>query len=114
MKKILVIGSANADLVIHSKKLPALGETVIGGGFSVGAGGKGLNQAVAAKRMGAEVSFLCAIGDDENGKKSIAAARENGINAYFKIKKGKATPFAFILTDKNGENLVGQSFPLVC
>jgi ribokinase len=84
------------------------GETLVADSVFEEIGGKGINQAVAAKRMGAEVSFLCAIGDDANGEKSIAAVKENGINAHFKIKKGKTTPFAVILTDKHGENRVTE------
>lgn len=84
------------------------GETLVANSVFEEIGGKGINQAVAAKRMGAEVSFLAAIGDDKNGKKCMDAAKETGINATFKTKPGKATPFAFILTDKNGENRVTE------
>ena len=68
MGKILVIGSANADMVVRSPKMPALGETVIGSGSSVGAGGKGLNQAVAVKKLGGDVRFVGALGKDANGE----------------------------------------------
>jgi ribokinase len=84
------------------------GETLIADSMFEEIGGKGINQAIAAKRMGAEVSFLAAIGDDENGKKCIEVAKENNINAHIQIKHGKVTPFAFILTDKNGENRVTE------
>ena len=67
-QKILVIGSANADLVIRCPRMPRLGETVVGEGFSVGAGGKGLNQAVAAKKLGGDVTFVCSLGRDVNAQ----------------------------------------------
>ena len=65
---ILVIGSANADMVISTDKTPLLGETVMGRDFSVNAGGKGLNQAVAISKLGGNVSFLGLVGNDQNGK----------------------------------------------
>ena len=108
MVKISVIGICGNSIFMYADHFHENGETLVADSVFEEIGGKGVNQAVAAKRMGAEVSFLCAIGDDANGEKSIAAAKENGINAHFKIKKGKATPFAFILTDKNGENRVTE------
>lgn len=108
MVKISVIGICGNSVFMYADHFHENGETLVADSVFEEIGGKGVNQAVAAKRMGAEVSFLCAIGDDANGEKSIAAAKENGINAHFKIKKGKATPFAFILTDKNGENRVTE------
>ena len=108
MPKISVIGICGNSVFMYADHFHENGETLVADSVFEEIGGKGINQAVAAKRMGAEVSFLCAIGDDANGEKSIATAKENGINAHFKIKKGKATPFAFILTDKNGENRVTE------
>ena len=69
-KKILVIGSSNTDMTIKGEKLPAPGETIIGGTFHMGPGGKGANQAVAAQRLGGDVTFICKVGRDifgENG-----------------------------------------------
>lgn len=56
--KIIVVGSANVDLVIHSAKMPKLGETLVGSKFQTNAGGKGLNQAVAIAKLGGDVSFF--------------------------------------------------------
>ncbi len=106
MPKISVIGICGNSVFMYADHFHQKGETLVADSIFEEIGGKGINQAVAAKRMGAEVTFLCAIGDDENGRKSIQAAKEEGINAFFKIKHGKATPLAFILTDKNGENRV--------
>ena len=105
MKKILVIGSANADLVIHSKKLPALGETVIGGGFSVGAGGKGLNQAVAAKKLGGDVSFFAMLGSDSNGKMLKDRLEHFGIDFVGRETEGAPTGCA-VITVVNGDNSI--------
>ena len=67
-EKIIVIGSMNADLVIHSPKMPQIGETLTGSNFQINAGGKGLNQAVAIAKLGGDVSFLGAVGEDANGE----------------------------------------------
>lgn len=108
MSKISVIGICGNSVFMYADHFHENGETLIADSVYEEVGGKGINQAVAARRMGAEVSFLAAIGDDENGKKCIDAARENGICAHFKTKYGKVTPFAFILTDKQGENRVTE------
>lgn len=67
-KRVLVIGSANTDLVIHTDQMPVLGQTLTGGKFSVNAGGKGLNQAVAIRKLGGEVAFVGAVGKDANAQ----------------------------------------------
>ncbi len=82
------------------------GETVVADSLFFEIGGKGINQAIAARRMGAEVYFLAAVGDDENGKACRRSAEENSLKATLKVKKGHPTASAFILTDKNGENRV--------
>ena len=108
MTKVSVIGICGNSVFMKADHFHENGETLVADSVFEEVGGKGINQAVAAKRMGANVSFLAAIGDDENGSKCIKTAEENGINAHFKVKKGKTTPFAFILTDKNGENRVTE------
>ena len=62
-RKILVVGSSNTDMVIKTRKFPSPGETILGGRFFMNPGGKGANQAVAAKRLGGMVSFVGKIGD---------------------------------------------------
>lgn len=84
----------------------APGETLVAESTFSEIGGKGINQAIAAARMGAEVSFLAAIGDDADGKECIRCAENDGISGHFAVKSGEKTTFAFILTDKNGENRV--------
>ena len=65
--KIVVVGSSNTDMVVRSPTLPGPGETVLGGEFLMSAGGKGANQAVAAARAGAEVTFVACVGDERGG-----------------------------------------------
>lgn len=108
MPKVSVIGICGNSVFMYADHFHENGETLVAESVFEEIGGKGINQAIAAKRMGAEVSFLAAISDDENGKKCIDVAKKNDINATFKTKHGKATPFAFILTDKNGENRVTE------
>lgn len=72
MKKLVVIGSINVDLFIKTDKIPDVGETLLGNDFSILQGGKGANQAVAASRLGADVSFIGAVGNDENGTLALS------------------------------------------
>lgn len=79
MKKILVVGSANADYMIQTERIPKLGETVIGKNFSVNSGGKGLNQAVAISKLGGNVSFIGSVGFDMNGEMIIKTLADNNV-----------------------------------
>ncbi len=67
MKKILIVGSANVDLSIHVKQIPAVGETVLGKSMERLPGGKGANQACAVGKLGGIGCFLCAVGSDDAG-----------------------------------------------
>ncbi len=80
MKKILILGSSNTDMTVKTPALPAPGETVLGGVFTMSAGGKGANQAVAAKRVGGEVSFVCKVGNDVFGDNSVKHYEDEGID----------------------------------
>lgn len=105
MSKILVVGSANADLVIHSNKMPLLGETLTGSDFQINAGGKGLNQTVAIAKLGGDVSFLGALGDDSNGNILLACLEENG--AQFKGLRLQNTPTGVaLITVVHGDNFI--------
>jgi ribokinase len=73
MARILVVGSANVDIVVATERLPAPGETVLGGTLLINHGGKGANQAVAARRLGAEVRFIGCVGDDRLALKCAIA-----------------------------------------
>ena len=79
MKSILVVGSSNTDMVIRIPELPKPGQTISGGEFQIFGGGKGANQAIAARRAGAKVTFIAAVGNDDFGKTAIASIRAEGI-----------------------------------
>ena len=66
-KKVFVVGSVNMDLVISSERLPLIGETIHGKDFFTNPGGKGANQAVAARKLGADVRFCTCVGEDDFG-----------------------------------------------
>jgi ribokinase len=105
MKKIVVIGSSNTDMVVKTNRFPNPGETILGGDFFMFPGGKGANQAVAAARMGGEVTFICKTGNDVFGKKAIAGFKEEGINTdYITTDEDKASGTALILVNAKGEN----------
>ncbi len=72
MPKVIVVGSLNMDLIVRTPRRPATGETVLGDDFRVLAGGKGLNQAVAAARLGAETRMVGCVGDDDFGRRLLA------------------------------------------
>lgn len=105
--KVVVIGSYNTDLTIKTKKIPRPGETVIGGVYTEGGGGKGANQAVAASRAGADVSFIARVGDDVLGQNGIKRLIGEGISTKFIVyDTGAPTGIAFIVVDENGENSI--------
>ncbi len=85
MKKIIVVGSSNTDMVIKAEKLATPGETVIGGKFLMNAGGKGANQAVATARLGCPTVFVCKIGDDIFGRQARQQFVQEGINTDFVV-----------------------------
>ena len=103
--KIVVVGSSNTDLVVQVPHFPSPGETVLGDGFMMARGGKGANQAVAAARLGADVTFISSLGQDSFGEMALAACQAEDINTdFFRIDKQKASGVALILVDQQGEN----------
>ncbi len=107
MKKIIVIGSANTDMVVKTDKLPLPGETVIGGVFFMNAGGKGANQAVAAARLGGDVTFVAKVGNDIFGKQTIIGLKKEGIDTQYVFKDKKApSGTALITVNHEGENCI--------
>jgi ribokinase len=104
---IYVIGSSNTDMVIKSDRLPAPGETVIGGVFLMNAGGKGANQAVAVAKLGAEVVFVSKVGNDIFGKQTLEGFQHLGMNTDFVfIDNENPSGVALILVDRHGENSI--------
>lgn len=106
-KNIVVIGSSNTDMVVKTATLPRPGETVTGGEFFLAAGGKGANQAVAAARLGAPVTFIAKVGADAFGTQAIDGYNKEGINtSLIGQEKDHATGIALILVDQTGANLI--------
>ena len=104
---LIVVGSSNTDMVIKADRLPAPGETILGGTFFMNPGGKGANQAVAAARLGGQVSFVARIGDDIFGRRSIQIFESEGINTdYVFSDANHPSGVALITVDKNGENCI--------
>ncbi len=109
MKKarIVVVGSSNTDMVVKSARIPGPGETVLGGEFVMAAGGKGANQAVAAARLGADVTLVARVGDDLFGERAIAGFRQEKIVADYIVKDpNKPSGVALIMVDDHGENII--------
>ncbi|MBR2036968.1 MAG: ribokinase [Lachnospiraceae bacterium] len=106
MVKIAVIGICGNSVFMNTDHFHEKGETIVADSVYEEIGGKGINQAVAAARMGAEVSFLTAVGDDRDGQTCMQIVEAEGIKGTFCVKKDERTTFAFILTDKHGENQV--------
>ncbi|MGI8929234.1 MAG: ribokinase [Candidatus Limnocylindrales bacterium] len=104
--RVLVVGSVNTDLVVRVPRLPSAGETVTGGTFAQHQGGKGANQAVAAARLGAHVTFVGAVGDDEFGRVALAELQTEGVGISGSQVAGVSTGVALIVVDESGENQI--------
>ncbi len=108
MPRVLVVGSANVDFTVALDRLPERGETVTEGTLLVARGGKGANQAVAARRLGAEVRLIACVGQDASGRDVRAALLEEGIGvAGLTATAEHATGTALILVDHEGGNQIG-------
>ncbi len=106
MNKVLVIGSINMDFVVETDKFPVPGETVLGSAFKTFPGGKGANQAVAAQRLGAQVTMLGCVGNDDSGNAMLRHMKTEGINTdLVKVMEGVITGMAAI-TVSEGENSI--------
>jgi len=105
--KIVVVGSVNTDMVVKGPRLPRPGETVIGGKFVMVPGGKGANQAVAAARLGADVTLVAKVGQDLLGDQAVDNYRREGIKIDLVFRDPAThTGVALILVDAAGENLI--------
>jgi ribokinase len=103
--KIVVVGSANTDITIQVPRLPKPGETVIGGTLIRALGGKGANQAVAAARLGGEVTFITCLGKDAFGFECERSYRSEGIDTHFTVwDEQEPSGVALIMIDSQGEN----------
>lgn len=104
---VCVVGSVNVDLIVTGPHLPTPGETVTGGIFSRSSGGKGANQAIAARRHGAEVSLIAAVGADSLAAEALALLRQEGLDlSGVTTVANHSTGVALIVVDGAGENQI--------
>lgn len=103
---LLVVGSANADLVVGVERRPGAGETVLGSDLAVHPGGKGANQAVAAARLGAGTALLARVGDDAHGRLLTGSLRAAGVDTAGVLVGGAPTGVALITVDPSGDNSI--------
>ncbi|MCG7229128.1 ribokinase [Corynebacterium minutissimum] len=101
-----VVGSINADLVVHTARHPQPGETLMGRGGTISAGGKGANQAVAAARLGAQVSFVGAMGRDAYATPAMHYLQASGVDLTHVEASEEVTGLAVITVDEQGENTI--------
>ena len=106
MKKIIVLGSMNMDLTILADPFPEKGETVTGSGYAQIPGGKGANQAVAAGRMGSNISFISACGNDEFGDTLIKELNKSNVNTDYVLQVKTHTGIALIIREGDGDNRI--------
>jgi ribokinase len=105
--KVTVVGSFNTDLSVRTPHMPVAGETILGGPFTTGPGGKGANQAVAAARLGAEVSMLVKLGQDVFGDLAAKNLEREGVQPQYILRSTEShTGVAFIIVDQSGENTI--------
>lgn len=105
--QICVVGSANVDLTFRTSRLPNAGETLAAQSLHIGMGGKGANQAVAAARLGADVTLVACVGDDAFGGEAIRRYQSEGLNTAFVWQDAKRpTGTAAIVVDDNAENCI--------
>ena len=103
---ILVIGSMNMDLVVQTKNFPEKGETVVGKNFAQAPGGKGANQALAAAKLGSEVKFIGACGNDYFGEEVVDSLKAGGVNTEDVQRLDVRTGIANITVEEDGDNRI--------
>ncbi len=105
--QIIVIGSANTDMVVKAVELPLPGETILGGTFFMNAGGKGANQAVAAARLGGNVTLVAKVGNDIFGNQTIKGLTNENIHTdYVFVDETAPSGTALIMVNLDGENCI--------
>ena len=103
---ILVIGSSNTDMIARVPRLPRPGETILGGSFLSAGGGKGANQALAARRAGGKVSFVACIGRDMFGDRATADFKRAGLNVRYLRRTRGTSGVALIFVANDGQNTI--------
>jgi ribokinase len=105
--RIVIVGSCNVDLTTFTDRFPSPGETIFGSRFDLGFGGKGANQAVAARRCGAEVSMVACVGNDLFGQATVDNFERLGIDAsHVRVADGLSSGVAPIFVDPSGQNRI--------
>lgn len=104
--ELVVVGSANVDLVVGVERRPGAGETVLGGDLAVHPGGKGANQAVAAARLGARTALLARLGDDDHGRLLSGSLAADGVDLSAVLTSDAPTGVAMITVDASGDNSI--------
>jgi ribokinase len=106
-KKIIVVGSSNMDMVVRAERIPVPGETILSGSFFMNPGGKGANQAVAAARLGGDVTFVSKLGCDVFGAEFAQLFKAEGIDTSLLLSdKDHPSGVALITVDRKGENSI--------
>jgi len=105
--KVVVVGSSNMDMFFFTDRIPKLGETVIGGHHWMGVGGKGANQAVGARLLGAEVTLVGRVGDDLFGQRVLDTLNSYGVACdHVLVDKEAESGVALIVVDQGAENII--------
>lgn len=106
MKKVVVVGSINMDLVTMCQRVPEAGETIFGEKFFQVPGGKGANQGVAIGKLGTEVTMLGKVGNDSFGNDLINSMKNSGVNTEYIERSENSTGIAKIIVEGNGQNRI--------
>lgn len=104
---VVVLGSMNMDMTVSVEEIPGAGETLFGSELCYYPGGKGANQAVAAARLGAPVTFLGKVGEDAAGEQLVKALKKSGIDvSHIEVSAGQTTGAAMICVNRQGQNSI--------
>lgn len=107
MKKVLVVGSLNMDMIVSVNAIPIEGETVLATSIEKHRGGKGANQAVASSRFGANTCMIGTVGNDDNGRILLSGLKSDGVDTKgIIINNSEPTGMAWITVDKKGQNSI--------
>ncbi len=105
--QIVVVGSANTDFIVPVPKIPSPGETVLGGDLIRAEGGKGANQAVSAQRLGAQVTLVACLGEDDLGSAYLKKLEQEGVDLrYIRRTAKRPSGVALIFVDNRGQNAI--------
>ena len=107
MGHVVILGVFVADTAYRAERMPIIGETVLGNSFSLGPGGKGSNQAVAAGRLGVKVSMISRLGKDDFGQMALETWKSSGVTPYIEEDKDSYTGAAYIFIEEStGDNAI--------